>query len=362
MHLLNYDVSIIRKVVESMVFHNNGVIGDKIVKNRIVALPVCIRAYTKKDGLVTKEQLERYRILNSNNIGVIIVESCAVEERCQRIQTNIGIWSDEQIEGLNKLADVCSANETIAIIQLNYRDLTCLNNNYSISEIDEELAKNIQKQFLSAAVRAKKAGFDGIELHCAHGYFLNQILSIKNKRLWEYGPEKEKKVQYICEIIQMIKFECGNKFLIGIRYGCNEPDIETSIFYAKCFENAGADYLSISNGIGQDTFESCLRSNIDLGVGEPTLSEMNSKIYAAGIIKKEVAIPIIASGNIFNKKIAEKILHDGIADFVGIARGFLADPFWGRKVLNEKPVNLCCGCYDCKWFVNQEQCPAKRKL
>ena len=123
----------------------------------------------------------------------------------------------------------------------------------SISEIYgiqvEEIHK-MQENFVAAAVRAKQAGFDGIQLHGCHGYLVNQFISKKrNLRTDEYGGSDQNRARFAVEIIKMIREKCGDDFIISVRTAGIEPDVVTAINIAEEYVKAGCDYLQVSNGI-----------------------------------------------------------------------------------------------------------------
>lgn len=135
----------------------------------------CVRAFTQPDGFVNEQQLARYKAYGNSNAGIIVVEGSNVCEACQKLNCNIGIWSDDHIAGLQKLAAVCKSRGSVAVIQLNMRSITSWKGKQSLSELNEEDAVGIITLFVNASIRAQKTGFDGVELHAAHGFLLSQI-------------------------------------------------------------------------------------------------------------------------------------------------------------------------------------------
>ena len=163
------------------------------------------------------------------------------------------------------------------------------------------------KKFVTGAVIAQKAGVDGVEIHAAHGYLVSQFLSPHtNKRTDKYGGSFEGRMRFVTEIIMGIKAYCGPKFPISVT------------------------------------------------IIEPNYFQEGWKINLASNIRKAVKIPVIAVCNVKHPAFAELMLEEGDVDFVGIARGHLADPNWGRKARAGQDVMIrkCIGCMECFRILN----------
>ncbi|MEG2137049.1 MAG: FAD-dependent oxidoreductase, partial [Oscillospiraceae bacterium] len=211
--------------------------------------------------------------------------------------------------------------------------------------------KKIIRQFIDAAVRCQKAGVDGVELHSAHGYLMQQFLSPNtNHRTDEYGGSFENRLRFLREIIEGIRKECGGDYPLIVRLSVDEcydkigqPDkgygLELGIKYAKAIEAMGVDALDISSA-AYDTYNYWL---------EPTSFDCGWRAYMAQAVKKEVAVPVIAANLIRSPEQAEQQLCDGIQDFVALGRPHLADPQWTEKVASgrENEVKRCICCLNC---------------
>ncbi|MEG1062043.1 MAG: NADH:flavin oxidoreductase, partial [Oscillospiraceae bacterium] len=174
--------------------------------------------------------------------------------------------------------------------------------------------KKLVRQFIDAAVRCQKAGVDGVELHSAHGYLMQQFLSPNtNHRTDEYGGSFENRLRFLREIIEGIRKECGGDYPLIVRLSVDEcydkigqPDkgygLELGIKYAKAIEAMGVDALDISSA-AYDTYNYWL---------EPTSFDCGWRAYMAQAVKKEVAVPVIAANLIRSPEQAEQQLCDGI--------------------------------------------------
>jgi len=213
--------------------------------------------------------------------------------------------------------------------------------------------KEIEALYIAAAIRLKKAGLDGIEIHGAHGFLLSYFLSsITNKREDEYGGSLENRARLITDIMKGIRRECGNDFIIGIRYGGATPSLEDGIGFAKLFESAGCDILHISTGAtSKDT----------VAVPEK-YEEFTFPVYTAIEIKKQVSIPVIASNSVGTIDRAKILVGQSMVDFVSFARAILADYNWVEKTERGLEVTPCLQCKTCRWFKKaRTECPARTK-
>ncbi|MGQ9473869.1 MAG: oxidoreductase, partial [Candidatus Caldatribacteriaceae bacterium] len=205
----------------------------------------------------------------------------------------------------------------------------------------EEIQELVEK-FAYAALRAKLAGFDGVEIHAAHGYLINEFLSLyTNKRTDEYGGDLKNRMRFLVEIIRRVKVLVGEDFVVGVRLSVEEfvPGglrTQEAQEIAQFLETEGVNYLSATCGI----YESVST------IIEPMRFEEGWRTYLAEALKKVVSCPVIAVGVIRHPEIAERTISEGKADFVAVGRGLIADPDWVKKVSEgkEREINHCISC------------------
>ncbi len=210
--------------------------------------------------------------------------------------------------------------------------------------------KELEQQFIDAAVRVFKAGCDGVELHSAHGYLLQQFLSpVTNQRTDEYGGPLENRTRFICNIIHGIKEQCGKDFPVVVRLSADECyrfigqegkgyTLAEGVKIAKILENAGVDAIDVSSA-GYDTFNYWL---------EPVSFEPGWRKFMAKAIKEAVSIPVLAANLIRSPEQAEAQLQEGVQDFVCLGRPQIADPHWANKALSgEGTIKRCICCLNC---------------
>lgn len=222
----------------------------------------------------------------------------------------------------------------------------CPNRGLSNKEI-----KRLIAQFVAGAVRCKLAGVDGVELHAAHGYLIQQFLSPNtNHRTDEYGGTLENRMRFLTEIISGIRKACGADFPVIVRLTVDECydkigqpgkgyTLTEGLQMAKRLEQAGIDAIDVSSG-AYDTFNYWL---------EPVTFDCGWRKYMADAVKKTVSIPVIAANLVRSPAQAEAQLQEGVQDLVSLGRPFIADPHWAKKAEQgkEQEIKRCICCLYC---------------
>ncbi len=211
--------------------------------------------------------------------------------------------------------------------------------------------RSLEQEFVDAAVRVKKSGADGVELHASHGYLIQQFLSpYTNRRKDEYGGSLENRMRFLLEIIAGIREACGKDFPLMVRLSVEEfydaigmgdvgIKLPEGIEMAKILEKAGVDAINVSCA----TYET-LNHLI-----EPMSFPQGWRSYLAKAVKDVVSIPVVAVGVIRDPDQAEALLESGNQDFIGLGRPLLADPYWAKKAQEGKAelIQRCIGCVSC---------------
>lgn len=329
-------------------------IGDSKIKNRIVMAPMAT-CLANENGAVTDALIDHYVKRAVDGMGLIVVAHASISPA--RNICRLGIYEDHLITGLRELLERIkeSAPDVKVFVQLNQYFGGKVTASYRIPDSKTECASTVNEMssveikyflemFVKGAVRAKTVGFDGIELHGAHRYLINQFLSpFFNQRTDEYGGNIEKNMRFALEMIAGIRGEVGNQYPIMFRLngsdfvenGLSVEDVQ--IIAGRLSE--GVDAIHVSAGV-PDSPE---------WTGQPMGFEPGCLVPLAEQIKKAVSIPVIAVGKINDLFLANSIVENGKADMVAIGRGLLADPEFFRKTRQGKTeeIRKCISCRYC---------------
>ncbi len=316
-----------------MLFEPFSIKGVKL-RNRIVFAPV-VTNY----GLRNARALHYFAARARGGAGLVIVQGTPVDL----------FLGPKGGRGLESLVQAVKAEGAKIAIQLwhgnNLRGQSVAPSPQdACREISREEIREVVDKFASAARHCRELGFDGAEVHGAHGYFVHQFFSpLTNRRKDDYGGSVEKRMLLALEIIVAMREAAGEGFLLLYRHSAVDgvpggTTIEESIQLARTLENHWLDVIDVSAG-NQDS----LLSIPPAEAPEATHADL------AGRIKAAVSIPVIAVGKVQTRSTAEKILQEGKADLVALARQLLADPDWPRKVQEgrEGEVVRCTYCNFC---------------
>jgi 2,4-dienoyl-CoA reductase-like NADH-dependent reductase (Old Yellow Enzyme family) len=339
------------------------VIKNIKVKNRIAVPPMVVYTWSDDTGYVTQNNIDHYEAIAKGGAGLIIQEGTCVNKKGRLTDTQLGIWEDAQVVGLKRITDAVHRQGTPIFVEIHHagvvgiaEEVVCPSDYECMVKgqlkkgreltIDELHA--IQQDFILAAKRAYKAGYDGVEIHACHSYLISQFLNRRvNRRDDLYGQHPE---FFALEIIREIRQQTPSNFIIGIRLGGFEPTLEDGIAYARIFEESGVDFLDISYGFVQEATPIV-----------PKDYPFKDIIYAAQKIKEAVSIPVFAVNGINSSELADKILEQTDVDMVDIGRGTLVNYNWVNDAKAGRDVGTCLYCKTCMWRVDPMKCPGKLK-
>ncbi len=351
---------------------STGKIGSLVLKNRVV-MPGMSTNLASSNGEVTDHQIRYYEERAKGGVGLIITEFTTIDYEYGKGAINqLRIDKDGFVSGFHRLANTVHKYGAKIFVQLHHAGresnsaltegrqivapspVMCKAVGEEPRELTTQEVKELIKKFIQSAYRCKVAGIDGVELHGAHGYLINQFLSPQtNLRTDEYGGSFENRMRFLEEIVVGIKKQCGEEYPVTVRLSVDEfdedgIDVTLSKKISRYLENIGVDGLHASCG-NYNSMETIIES---------PLFEQGWRVYLAEEIKKEVHIPVIAVGAIREPKFVESILADGKADFVAIGRGHIAEPEWVRKVSEgrEKEIRMCVSCLHCSYTKGHIEC------
>ncbi len=379
-------------------------IGSCEIKNRVVMSPM-LMGFGQFDGCTTEQLMDYYEERAKGGTGLIITEITRINDKHGAAAfAQLGMSHDYQIEGMREFAERIHRHGAKLFVQLHHPGRqnvglaigtvpmcigltrafksfpktlfkvapkiapTLAKHNISLSAVSASKCepayyaggrvralrkgeiKKLIRQFIDGAVRCKKAGVDGVQLHGTHGYLIQQFLSPNtNHRTDEYGGSFENRLRFLREIVEGIRKECGD-YPIIVRLTIDEfydkigqkgkgYSFDEGVKFAKAIADMGVDAIDVSSA-GYDTFNYWL---------EPTSFELGWRKYLAKAVKDVVDIPVIAANLIRSPEQAERQLQEGTQDFISLGRPHIADPHWVEKASSsrEDEIKRCICCLYC---------------
>ena len=333
-------------------------IGQLPLPNRLVMSPMGVNLGAP-DGGVTDDLIAFYEARARGGVGLIITEVTRVEggagisDPCQ-----LAAYRPSDIPDLQRLVDAVHRWDTRLFIQLQHPGRAASawvtgSQPVAPSALPSPLGGDMPRalsldecramvdRFVKAAQITQMAGADGLELHAAHGYLINQFLSpAMNLRDDDYGGSFENRMRFVLEIIQGIRQICGSNYPLSVRINAEEMlpggiDRKEAARIARALEEAGASLINVSCYT-----EACL---------EPGTYPQGWKKDMARGIKEVLTIPVLSVSNIKEPGPAKALLKEGVCDLIGLGRALLADPDWPKKAFSgrESEIRTCIGCLAC---------------
>ena len=362
-------------------------IGNLLVPNRI------FHAATDNgaghiNGEVSDRDVYHYMQIAKGGTGLIITGATTPDQVTGKPTVNcLAADSDEHIPGLARLAEAMHDYGAKAMVQLQHPGRQASWPRYPVYsasdvvmhmpwsqsreilyENEEAKGKAVRQmaiediiglvdKFSDAAWRCKQAGFDGVELHAAHGYLISQFMSpYLNRRADRYGGSLENRLRFVLEIVNSIHRKCGRAFPVLVRYSADEwieggRDLKETIQVAKALEEAGVAAIDLSQ---------CIQETPGSGFS-PMYYPEGWTMYASEAVKKEVKVPVMNTHVLRDPDHCERLLAEGRTDMVGLARQLLADPYWPLKAKygKQSDIRKCISCLEGCW---QEAHMAKHDL
>jgi len=331
------------------------------LRNHIVMPPMVTR-YGDEKGYVTERTKNYYAARALGGAALIIVEATYVHQCGHAFANQLGISDDRFLPGMSELVQAIHRHGAKAAIQLHHGGRMAKSELSGMppvapsplaipgGEVPKELTTaeiaEAVAWFAEAARRARKAGFDGVEIHGAHGYLIDQFLSrTSNRRQDSYGGSLPNRGRFLVEVIKAVRETAGEDYSVwcrinGKEYGVEEgTTTEEAREFARMAQEAGIDAIHVS------AWGPASPTNLTTATFLPAVIAD----LAAGI-KKAVTVPIIAVGRI-TPEVGERLLEQQKADLIAFGKPLLADPEFPNKVASGKleditPCIVCMGCRD----------------
>ena len=322
-------------------------IRSMTLPNRLV-LPAMVTRLSGEDGVVNEDIRARYVRYAKGGVGLIVVEAMAVHEA--KSGPLLRISSDEFVPGLTDLVDRCHAEGPSMVVPQIIHFLKIARSGWrqTIDMLSPSDLDDIVEAYGLAALRARTAGFDGVELHMAHAYTLSSFLSRLNPRRDAYGGTLENRLRLPIRVVERVRSIVGNDFPVGVRMlgeECirNGYTVVDAGPIAVRLARAGVDYVSLSAGgkfedarhiEGEPLYpytgysgDRCMPgANYPDGANLYIPEAVRETVRAAGL-----TTPIVAAGKIATRALAERVIESGKGDLIAMARALLADPDIPRK-------------------------------
>ena len=327
------------------------------LRNRIVMAPMLSRL-CDPNGVVSQKLIDYYATRAGGGVGLIISEYCYIDDKESKAHPGqLGVYDDQLVAGLGDLAEAIQERGAKAILQICHAG-RATSAKYlgrqpiapsGIPSYTGEMAREmtfeeveaVSESFAEGARRAKAAGFDGVELHGAHGYLMAQFLSpYTNRRTDKYGRDRG---LFALETLDRVRSRVGKDYLVGYRISGEEfveggVTLKEAKAFAKRLEERGIDYIHVSAGI----------SETGHNIVTPTYLPKGHLLLLAEGIKSAVTVPVLAVGAIHDPDLAEETLQKNRADLIVMGRALIADPELPQKIQSGQleDIRTCLRCND----------------
>lgn len=313
------------------------------LKNRIVMSPM-LMYQADESGQVTDRQVLHYGARALGGVGLVMTEVIAVHPRGRISESDIGLWSDEHIPGIQRIVEAVHACDAKIGLQLAHAGRKSMVPDGGVApsaiahsedspvptELSREDVQSLVHDYGRAAARADRTGVDCLQIHAAHGYLIHEFLApISNRRTDEYGGTLENRARFLLEIVREVRSTLAANKPLLIRFSGSDlieggvtPAEATQL--ASWLEQAGAEFLEVTSG------------NITQDYSGDVYPGYQAKFVQD--IGRQTNLPMGSVGSIHSADLAEYLLRDGGIDLVFIGRALLRDPFWPLHAAAEMGV------------------------
>ena len=318
-------------------------INGLTLKNRFVRSATW-EGMAAEDGSVTAPLIDLYRALADGGVGLIITGHSYVHPSGKHSPRQLGSYSDDLILGLEQLTRAVHDRDGRIVLQLNYGGAYLSRSR--VAQMNPEDIRAVGAAFARAAWRAQQAGFDGVQILAAHGFFLSQLLCSRyNPRTDEYGGAIENRARALVEVVAAVRGQIKPEYPLLVKINSRDLiedglRLEESLQVGRRLEAAGVDALEISGGLLN--VPNLLQ---DKSTGGEDLPFFRNEARA---FKQQLQIPVILVGGIRSFPTARRLLSEGTADFIALCRPFIREPdLVNRWLRGDRQKAACLSCNNC---------------
>ena len=318
-------------------------INGMVLSNRFIRSATWAGMATD-DGTCTPQLIDLMSALSVGGVGLIITGHAYIRQDGQHSPWQLGIHQDAVIPGLQNLTHAVHEHESKVVLQLGYGGAYLSKSR--VRRMSPQDFQGLAEAYGQAALRARKAGFDGVQIFAAHGFFLSQLLCPRyNDRTDDYGGDINSRARGLIEVLDAIRNAVGRDYPVLVKINCrdfveNGLTLEDSVQVARMLEKAGIDAIELSGGLLNNP--NIMRSKI-----EPE----DSKAYfqsEARVFKETIHVPLILVGGIRSYETAKQVVDQGLADYISMSRPFIREPgLIKRWRAGDRREAACISCDNC---------------
>ena len=345
---------------------------DSLIINKLTLNNRFVRSATMdsmaNNGMLSEAEVKLYRDLGKGEIGLIFSHGLYPTQEGKCSPRQLGVYNDDSILFLKKLADIVhegrgkiaaqilhggwmSSPDTTGMLPVGPSSIIHPRSGLQVRELSSDEVYRLVEDYVKAAIRVKKAGFDGVQLHGAHSWILSAFLSpVTNKRTDEWGGNNEKRVNLVSRICEGIRKATGDDYPLMVKLGIKDyhPQGKTlteGIEQAKLIVKSGADAIEVSEGLEEDFFHH-IRTD---AVIPYYLEECRQ-------VKQAISVPVMIVGGIRDVRDMQAVLDNGIADAVSMCRPFIMNPYLVKDIQKgSSEGSRCTSCNQCMAQMQQGQ-------
>jgi 2,4-dienoyl-CoA reductase-like NADH-dependent reductase (Old Yellow Enzyme family) len=320
-------------------------INGMVLSNRFVRSATWAGMATD-EGACSPSLIDLVAALAAGGVGMIITGHAYVRRNGQHSPWQLGIHKDELIRDLQKMTQAVHENSGRIVLQLGYGGAYLSKSR--LRQMTVQDIKELVEAYGQAATRAKNAGFDGVQIFAAHGFFLSQMLCPRyNDRTDRYGGGIHNRARALLEILESIRLAVGVNYPVLVKLNCqdfveNGLTLQDSLQVAKMLEEGSMDAIELSGGLLNNP--NIMRCDVKAEDAEAPFQN------EARAFKKVLRVPLILVGGIRSYNVAQELLTEGVADYIAMSRPFICEPDlinrWREGDLRKAACISCDNCFE----------------